>query len=347
MDSFSEQEGVRLLQKYAFSFLTSQAMFAACDLKLFDVLAESEEPLSAAAIAESLGTSSRGTDCLLDVCVGLKLLDLDIQNGEVLYKNTVLSENYLTTTSSKSVCDAFKFYTNDVYPAAAHLKDVIKLGNPLCHVQSGLPPNEFFKDIYRSEENIKIFLKLMDFGWTSFAKKAVFSAFELSSFKTICDLGGGSGTLAKYCASLFPSSSIILYDLPEVIQATMENFVSPEDDRIIFQKGNFFSDPLPNAELFIVSRVLHDWDEESCLKLLGKMYMACNPGGGVLVIETILNEDKTASLMSHLQNIAILLLTEGKERTASEYKRLLETAGFKNIQFCTNGDLMEGILARK
>ncbi|XP_053313337.1 acetylserotonin O-methyltransferase-like isoform X2 [Spea bombifrons] len=322
-------------------------MFAACELKLFDVLAESEEPLSTAAIAERLGTSIRGTRCLVSACVGLKLLDVNFKNGEVFYKNTKLSQSYLTTVSSTSVCDAFKFYSNEAYPAASHLTDVIRHGNPLSQIQSGVPPNMFFKDIYRSEEKMMTFMKLMDLSWTSRTKRAVISAFDLSPFKTICDLGGCSGDLAKYCASLFPSSSIIVYDLPEVIKTTKEHFVSPGDDHIILQQGNFFFDPLPNADLFILSRILHDWEDDTCLKLLHKVYMACNPGGAVLIIEAILNEDKTAYLPYYMHNVVILLFTEGKERTFSEYKGLLETVGFKNIQLSINGDLLEGILARK
>ncbi|XP_053311851.1 acetylserotonin O-methyltransferase-like [Spea bombifrons] len=343
----SDHKKVIILKEYAHAFVTSKVMFAACDLKLFDVLAESEQPLSAAAIAERLQTSSRGTECLLNACVGLQLIDVDTINGEVLYKNTELAQSYLTTMSSKSLCNTIKFFSNEVYPAASHLIDAIRLGNPVCHEESGVPPNEFFKDIYRSEDKMMVFMKYMDSSWTSFAKKEVVSAFDLSSFKTICDLGGCSGTLAKYCASLFPSSTIILYDLPEIIQAAKEHFVSPEDNRIILQQGNFFSDSLPNADLFILSRILFDWDEDTCLKLLHKMYMACNPGGGVLVIETILNEHRRGPLLTHMESVPILLLTEGKVRTASEYKGMLETVGFKDIKCSIKGNLFEGILARK
>ncbi|XP_063300660.1 acetylserotonin O-methyltransferase-like [Pelobates fuscus] len=213
-------------------------------------------------------------------------------------------------------------------------------------MQHGNPEDIFF-NLYRSEEQMMEFIQFMDSSWFLYDKAAVISAFDLSCFKIICDLGGCTGTLAKVCDSMYPTSSVILYDLPEIIQVTQEHFISKGDNRISFQKGNFFKDPLPDADLFILSRILHDWDDDTCLKLLKKIYMACKPGGGILIIEMLLNEDRTGPLIAHLNSILMLAITDGKERTLSAFKTLLETAGFKDIQLGTNGKIMEVILARK
>ncbi|CAH2220536.1 acetylserotonin O-methyltransferase, partial [Pelobates cultripes] len=273
--------------------------FSACELNVFDVLAGSEVPLPLSAISELLGTSIRGTEILLDACVGLKLLEADNQNGEVLYKNTELAHRYLRKTSSKSLFSSINHFSTKVYRKMDLLTDSVKQGIPVSKMQHGNPEDIFF-NLYRSEEHIMEFIQFMDSSWFLYDQEAVISAFDLSCFKIICDLG-----------------------------------------------GNFFKDPLPDADLFILSRILHDWDDDTCLKLLKKIYMACKPGGGILIIEMILNEDRTGPLIAHLNSILMLAITDGKERTLSAFKTLLETAGFKDIQLGTNGKIMEAILARK
>uniref|UniRef100_A0A8C5P9D7 Acetylserotonin O-methyltransferase n=1 Tax=Leptobrachium leishanense TaxID=445787 RepID=A0A8C5P9D7_9ANUR len=287
-------------------------------MNIFDVLAKSKVPLSSKAVAEALGASVRGTQCLLDACVGLKLLETDFQNGEVFYKNTKLSRCYLTKTSSKSMFSTLMFFSSEVYPC-----------------------------IYESEDSILRFMQCMDSYFFLFGKKEIISSFDLSCFKTICDLGGCTGRVAKTCGSLYPESTIIVYDLPKIIQVACEHFTGEKDSKISFQQGNFFEDPIPDADLFILSHILHDWDDETCLKLLKKVYMACNPGGGIFIIEAVLNKTEEGPAIIHLQNVVMLMICEGKERTATEFKTLLVTAGFKDIQFSTKGIITNGILARK
>ncbi|XP_063306248.1 acetylserotonin O-methyltransferase-like [Pelobates fuscus] len=344
--SSSDSKNADLLQEYIHAFIISKVVFSACELNVFDVLAGSEVPLPLTAISELLGTSIRGTEILLDACVGLKLLKADNQNGEVLYKNTELAHRYLRKTSSKSLFSSIIHYSPNVFRKMDLLTDSVKQGIPVCKMQHGNPEDAFF-NLYRSEEQMIEFLQCMESSWLLFDKEAVMSAFDLSSFKIICDLGGGTGTLAKVCDAMYPTSSVILYDLPEIIQVTQEHFISKGDNRISFQKGNFFKDPLPDADLFILSRILHDWDDDTCLKLLKKIYMACKPGDGVLIIEMLLNEDRTGPLIAQLTSILMLVVTDGKERTLSAFKTLLETAGFKDIQLGANGKIMEVILARK
>lgn len=67
--------------QYSSGFLISKVMFTACELGVFDLLLESGEPLSTDAIAARLGTSATGMERLLDACVGLKLLAVELTQG--------------------------------------------------------------------------------------------------------------------------------------------------------------------------------------------------------------------------------------------------------------------------
>lgn len=71
------------------------------------------------------------------------------------------------------------------------------------------------------------------------------------------------------------------------------------------------------------------------------------PGGGVLLVETLLNEDRSGPLESQLYSINMLVQTEGKERTPAEYSSLLTAAGFREIEIKRTGKLYDAILGRK
>ncbi|XP_038613391.1 acetylserotonin O-methyltransferase [Tachyglossus aculeatus] len=111
--------------------------------------------------------------------------------------------------------------------------------------------------------------------------------------------------------------------------------------------GDFFKETIPEANLYILARVLHDWGDEKCLQLLSKIYQACKPGCGLLVVETVLEDNKTGPLVAQLYSMNMLVQTEGKERTAAEYRGLLTAAGFSRIQVKRTGNLYDAILGRK
>uniref|UniRef100_A0ABM5FVC0 Acetylserotonin O-methyltransferase n=1 Tax=Pogona vitticeps TaxID=103695 RepID=A0ABM5FVC0_9SAUR len=197
----------------------------------------------------------------------------------------------------------------------------------------------------RTEEELQRFSEAMDDAWNLYGRE-VMSAFNLSHFPLIYDLGGGSGTLAKECISLYPNSMVTVFDLPKVVERAKKQPMSSDKRRISFQEGDFFKDPVPEADLYILARILHDWEDEKCVQLLTKLHQACRPGGGVLVIEMLLNEDRCGPLEVHLYSMLMLVVMEGRERTPSEYKALFTAAGFREVQH-KKGSRYGIILGRK
>ncbi|KAM4702418.1 acetylserotonin O-methyltransferase-like isoform 1-T2 [Discoglossus pictus] len=345
MSSANDLSCRNLLLEYGYAFLTSKTVFTACEMGLFDLLSQSE--MSTAAIVEHMGSSTSGMEALLNACVGLKLLEVNRQNGEGFYKNTELSRGYLTKTSPDSLHSAMVQISTQMYPVANYLENAVREGK--CQLQRafGIAPDELFKMTYRSEERMLSFMYFIDSHWNFSCMQRVVSTFDLSSFHTVCDLGGCAGALAKRFISYYPESSIIIYDLPEVVKAAQKYFISPEEHRISFQEGDFFKDPIPDADLYILARILHDWSDDKCSQLLERVYNACKPGGGLLICDAVINEDRSGPVLSQMQDLLMLLCTEGKERTAAEFEKLLKEAGFQDIKFNVKGSLTEVILAIK
>ncbi|XP_077199451.1 acetylserotonin O-methyltransferase isoform X2 [Paroedura picta] len=321
-------------------------MFAACELGVFDLLSKSEETLSAKAIAEELDTSLQGMERLLDACVGLKLLNIEVQKGEAFYGNTEISHLCLTKSSPKSQYHNLMYYSKTIYPCWHYLTDAVREGKNQSERAFGVSSNEIFEALYRSEEEMIKFMSGLNAIW-SICGKDVIAAFDLTPFTMIYDLGGGAGALAQECLSLYPNCTVTIFDLPKVVETAKKHFVSSEGSRINFHEGDFFKDSIPEADLYILARILHDWTDEKCVQLLTKVQRACKTGGGVLLVETLLNEDKSGPLESQLYSLNMLVQTEGKERTSTEYSTLLSAAGFKEINIKKTGKLYDAILGRK
>ncbi|XP_044147044.1 acetylserotonin O-methyltransferase-like [Bufo gargarizans] len=158
---------------------------------------------------------------------------------------------------------------------------------------------------------------------------------------------GCTGSLAKQHVSTYKESTVTIMDLPKVVQAVKKHFVTDKEQQIHFLEGDFFNDAIPEADLFILARIIHDWTEEKCIKLLTKVYQSCRPGGGVLIVELLLNEDKSGPVISQVFSLQMLVQAEGKERTPSEYTKLLTDSGFRDIKVKATGKMYDAILGRK
>ncbi|MEE6511918.1 hypothetical protein FKM82_018781 [Ascaphus truei] len=346
MNSSENLDYPKQILEYMDGFFVSKTMFTACELGVFDLLHESDLALSAAAVAARLATSVDGTDRLLSACVGLKLLKAEIKNEEAFYANTDLSSIYLTKSSPRSFYHMMMYLSHNSYKTWQFLPEAIREGKNQHERAFGISSRDLFEAVYRSEDQMKSFMGYMDSIW-NICGKDVITAFDLSVFSTVYDLGGCSGGLAKQFVSVYPKSTVTILDMPQVVQTAKKHFITEEEHRISFHEGDFFNDPIPEADLFIMARIIHDWTEEKCLQLLNKIYKSCKPGGGMLLVEVLLNEDKSGPLSSQLSSLNMLIHTEGKERTPSEYSKMLTASGFKDIQVKATGKICDAILGRK
>ncbi|XP_039211750.1 acetylserotonin O-methyltransferase-like isoform X1 [Crotalus tigris] len=345
MSSSEETENIQTLFQYQHSFIIFKIISTASELGVFDLLRESREPLSSTTVAEHLSTSPIGMQRLLEACVGLKLLTLEWKDGKDLYGNTDFANLYLVKSSPKSQYNSMKFYSEVIYSSMQYLPDAVRKGKNQIPSIYDAPSNKTFEAFYRSKEELKTFSNFMNELWSVLGRE-VLSAFDLSQFPLICDLGGSTGGLPKELISLYPKCTVTVFDLPEIVEASKNHCFSSEETRITFHAGDFFKDPIPEADLYILARTLHNWSDESCLQLLRKVYQACKPGGGVLIVEMLLDEDRRGPLAAHIYALLMLLYFEGKERSATELNVLLRKAGFQEVEL-KKGSLFHIILGRK
>ncbi|XP_048193531.1 acetylserotonin O-methyltransferase [Perognathus longimembris pacificus] len=344
-----DAEAARVIDGYARGFMVSQVLFAACELGVFDALAAAPGPLSAEALAARLGCSASGTGRLLAACAALGLLDWDPDAGA--FACTPLSAAYLTSGSPRSQRPMLLYLSRSPYALWAQLPHAVREGRNQHLRAFGTPAHDLFAAIYRAEDERLSFLRALRATWR-LEGRAVLTAFDLSPFRVVCDLGGGSGALARACASVYPGCTVTVFEAPGVVRAARalraeEAEAEDVERRVAFREGDFFRDPLPEADLYVLARVLHDWDDARCLRLLTRVRRACRPGGGALVVEARLDEGGRGPLPALLASLTMLLQTEGRERPASDLRALCARAGFRRARDAPGGGAYGAVLALK
>jgi O-methyltransferase domain len=158
---------------------------------------------------------------------------------------------------------------------------------------------------------------------------AIAAAYDFSVFKTIADVGGSTGNLLTTILAQHPGPRGILFDLPHVVRDAPA-FIAQRrlTDRIQIETGSFFDRVPAGADAYILSHVIHDWNEEQCLTILGHCRSAISPSGRLLLVEMVLPDGDTPH-PGKMLDMTMLLVPGGEERTAAQYAVLLDKAGFR------------------
>lgn len=151
----------------------------------------------------------------------------------------------------------------------------------------------------------------------------ILASYDFSQFLRIADIGGGRGHLLLAVLETTPKATGVLVDLPNVV-AEVRGLSS---QRLELQAADFFKDPMPSCDAYVIMQVLHDWSDESAHTILQGICRAAPAGAKLLVIETILPEDPGPH-WAKLLDIQMLTAHTGRERTRAEYEALLRRAGF-------------------
>jgi acetylserotonin N-methyltransferase len=322
------------------AFRRSKTMFAAVSLGVFDQLLSG--PATGIDLAGRLDCNPGSLERLLNACVGLGLLT----RIDRKFSNTELSRRYLVANSPETLAGYIAHSDLSLYGLWGHLEDAVREGTNRWEQTFGSGKG-LFDHFFRTEDSQRSFLNGMH-GFGRISSPAVVRTFDLSSFRSIADLGGATGHLCLAACEAYPSLTGIVFDLPAVERFAKEHIsVSPAASRVQFVPGDFFKDELPAADLYCLSRILHDWDEVRVDLLLKRVLTALPSGGGLLIAERLLSDDHSGPVPALMQNLNMLVCTDGKERSCSEYKALLETAGFRSIQCRRTGSIVDAILARK
>ncbi|XP_060785774.1 probable bifunctional dTTP/UTP pyrophosphatase/methyltransferase protein isoform X1 [Neoarius graeffei] len=319
-------------------FKASKTLFTASKLGVFDVLSDSG--LTVEEVASRINASLLGTERLLDAAVSLGLLQKLRCDDKSVYRNTEQARHFLVSDSPLSL-HAYILHCNDmIWPLFTHLESAVREGTNQHEKALGTKSENVFQDDCFKKEVKMRFMNAMH----SIAKmtgRDVAIAFDLSRFRTACDVGGCTGAMAYEFTKAHPELSVIVFDLPEVIEMRSCFQSKEQDSRVSFVAGDFFKDDIPKADLYILARILHDWSDEKVHELLSKISKACTPGCGLLLSEILLDEERTRPSRALLQALS---MTEGRQRSAVEYSNLMKKHGFSPVHTQYTENLLDAML---
>src|SRR5581483_2901478 len=157
---------------------------------------------------------------------------------------------------------------------------------------------------------------------------AVIAAYDFSGVGRVIDIGGGHGSLLTSILTAYPRVKGVLFDQPAVIESARSQIQEAGvADRCELVGGDFFDAVPPGGDVYLLKRIIHDWDDERSVAILKHCRRAMGAEGKLLVVEAVLPPGDEPS-PGKLVDVVMLTILTGRERTAAEYGTLYEAAGF-------------------
>jgi hypothetical protein len=167
----------------------------------------------------------------------------------------------------------------------------------------------------------------------------VAAVYDAGDAKTIVDVGGSEGMLLRGLLRSAPNARGVLFDREDVIAS------APHDERIENVAGDFFTSVPDGADLYLLKSILHDWPDEKCVEILKVVHRHAAPHARVVIVEMLVTPDAPGPV--NFMDLNMLVMLDGRERTADEYTSLLEAAGFGVLRVVGTAGLFSVLEARR
>jgi hypothetical protein len=312
----------RILQM-GLGFWGSKALLSAVELSLFTVLAGG--PLDSGAIAAELKLHPRGTLDFLDALVALGML----HRTEGLYSNTPETALFLDKSKPSYLGGLLEMANTRLYPAWGSLTEALLTGlpqNPEKKEGDGT-----FEALYAEPGRLRQFLSAMT-GVSMGSALAIAAKFPWSDYRSFVDVGCAQGCLPVQVSLANSHLTGTGFDL-EPVGLVFDEYVAQFGlaERLHFQPGSFFNDPLPSADVIVMGHILHDWDLETKKMLIRKAWDALPEGGAFVVYEALIDDDRSQNAFGLLMSLNMLIETPGGfDYTGADCRGWMRETGFKS-----------------
>lgn len=301
-------------------FLPAQAVYAAARLGIADVLADG--PRSAEEISEEIGTDADATHRLLRACASFGVFT---QDGHGRFGLNPLASS-LRSGVPDSVRPIVLMLGDPLYQAPwGQLAYSVKTGAPAAEKVHGKPMWSLLEE---ETEFASIFDDAMT-CLTALDWPAVAAAYDFARFSTIVDVGGGHGQLLALMLAAAPDAKGMLLERPEVVR-TAERHLADAGvlARCRLESGSFFEAVPPGGDLYVLRRVIHDWDDGPAGEILRTVRRSMSPESRLLVMESIVPPGNGPDFAKAV-DLDMLIFVSGRERTETQFRTLLHDAGFR------------------
>jgi predicted O-methyltransferase YrrM len=315
------------IMQVGMGFWPSKTVLSAVELELFTQLGS--ESLTGEEIRERLGLHARAIPDFLDTLVALGLLEREGDGADGRYSNTPDTAVFLDKNSPAYIGGILEMSNANHF--WGDLTEALRTGRPQNEVkQNGKP---MFEELYSDPARLEQFMGAMA-GVSRGNFEALAQQFDFSRYETVCDVGGATGQLAMILASHHSHLRCTSYDLP-VVAPIAERAIAAAglSDRVSVASGDFFADPLPKADVITMGLILHDWNLERKLDLIGAAYEALPEGGAFVVIENLIDDARRENAFGLMMSLNMLIeFGDAFDYTGSDFAGWCKDAGFSDVE---------------
>ncbi|WP_327393368.1 MULTISPECIES: methyltransferase [unclassified Streptomyces] len=326
------QEARNRLVHLVFGHMAARTVRAAVEFGIVDIIGVDGEG-TAQEIAERCGTLPQPTHRLLRALAGLGLLT-ETRPGSF----TVTPTGALLSEKDENSFGAFvrMFLDPAMLQAWDQLDESIRTGKTAFDTVFG---TDFFSYLDKHPDLSARFNSAMSQGTRSITA-ALPSLYDFARFTTVVDIGGGDGTLLSAVLKGTPALRGVVYDTAGGLAQAKATFEREGvADRATTAVGNFFTAAPRGGDLYLIKSVLHDWNDEQCVRILGHIRDAIPDEGRLLIVEPVMptTAEAQGAGVPYLSDLNMLVNVGGRERTREDFAELCRAAGFSAPSFTPIG----------
>lgn len=317
MSSARRNDGV--LTSLIMGYRLTQIVHVAAKLGIADQLAL--RPQTAAELAVAVGANADALNRLLRALASLEVLT---QSADGRFGLTEEGHKLRSDVSDSVRTLAITYGEPWWWSAWGGLYDAVRTGATAFDAVHGV---DLFAYLSRDLQAAALFDGIMHIMTTREAA-AIAEHYDFSGFRSLLDIGGGHGALAAAILRKNPQMTAVLFDRPTVIERAGTRLQELGiADRCELAAGDFFVSVPGGADAVTLKDIIHDWDDERARAILRNIRSVMATTARLLLIERLLPPGDAPSY-GKLVDVAMLVLTGGRERTEEEYRDLLTSAGF-------------------
>lgn len=309
------------IMQLGLGFWGSKTLLSAVELGLFAVISNAG-PLDAEELRGRLGLHPRSARDFFDALVALGML----ARTDGRYSNTADTELFLDPAKPTYMGGILEMANARLYTFWGSLTEALRTGQPQSEVKTG---GDFFATLYADPEKLAQFAGAMT-GLSRATGEAIAAKFPWRDYGSVIDIGCAQGAVPVAIAAAHDHLTGGGFDLP-AMEPIFNSYVARFGlaDRVRFTAGNFFTDPLPSADVLIMGHILHDWDLDQKRLLLHKAYAALPKGGALIVFDAIIDDDRRENAFGLLMSLNMLIEEFGFDYTGADCRGWMSDSGFR------------------
>jgi hypothetical protein len=313
----------------AFGFWSSKVLLTAVQFGLFTKLADAR--MTGEKIGQELNLHPRGISDFLDSLVAMKFLEREGDGPAAVYFNTPAGSLFLNEASPRYIGGIMVMLNDRLFKFWHDLPEALRTGKPQNETKHG--GKGIFEELYAELPKLEQFLGAMT-GLSRINFEVFAEKFDLSRYRTLCDVGGATGLLSIEVAKRHPHLHCISFDLPPVAPVAEKHIAAAGlTGRVTTASGDFFKDPLPKADVVTMGMILHDWNLEKKMHLIRAAYDALPPGGAFVAIEALIDDGRRENLFGLLMSLNMLIeFGDAFDFSGADFRGWCTEAGFRSTE---------------